>query len=175
MSVTLEFALNEQPATGAVNLVPLGGNGFTAPQSMYEIQATLAGDVSGGTNKITFTQDPRFSSLLTLANNTYVGNTGPIEVGFEMRNTAPAGPFARGFSNASPLSTINGVIITVWNPPPIMTMDLWACTTPNVDGDTSNFNAWVYNFNIRVLEVTPMFQILANLPRPGSMDMAPSS
>lgn len=168
MAVTETFQLNQQPTVGSSRLVPLGGNGVTAPKSMYEVAATLAGAAGGGTNVITIQQDPRFSSLMTLANSFYIGAAAGIEVLFSMRDERDNGPFARGFGNAVPIGI--GGSLTVWNPPPIMTMDEWSLTVNNVDGDSSIFNAWFYNFDIRILELSPMWQILANLPRGGTMD-----
>ncbi len=170
MSVSDTFALNAQPAAGRSNLVPLGGNGIVAPQSMYEVQATLAGDGSGGTNSITITRDPRWQSIMTLANGNVTGAAAGIEVMFEMRNSDNGGPFARGFGNAVPIASISSLSTCVWNPPPIMTIDTWTLTTANTTGDSMFFNAWFYNFDVRILELSPMWKILMNLPRAGLMD-----
>lgn len=168
MAIASDFTLGNQPTVGTSRLVPLGGNGITAPKSMYEVAVSLVHDASGGTAVITITRDPRFSTLMTLANCFYLGAAGGVEVLFSMRDAADNGPFARGFANAVPIGI--GGSLAVWNPPPIMTMDTWSLTNTNVTGDTSIFNVWFYNFDRRILELSPMWQILANLPRAGLMD-----
>lgn len=176
MSVTETVTLEDQPSAGGrIQLIPLGGNGVTAPKSMYEVIVNLAHDAGGGTATITLNGDPRFSSLCTLMNGVYTSAAGGIEMLFGMRKgTPPVGPLARGFINAIPIATVGAISLGVWNPPPIMTMDEWTMTCTNVTGDSQVLNAWFYNFDRRILELSPMWQILANLPRPGLIDAAPT-
>ncbi len=170
MAVADTFALNEQPGVGFSNYIPLGRFGDFAPHSMYEVSASLASDATGGNNVITITSDPRFATICTLMNAPYSGAAAGIEILFQMRDTSKNGAFARGFANAVPIATVGGFSLAVWNPPPIMTMDTWSLLVANTDADISVFNAWFYNFDIRILEKSPMWRILANLPRPGTMD-----
>lgn len=137
---------------------------------MYEVQATLAMDASGGNATLALTEDARFASICTLMNGRVIGAAAGVEMLFQMRNDEQAGPIAHGFANAVPISTIAGSSVAVWNPPPVMTMSSWTLVAANVDGDTLAFTAWFYNFDRRILELSPMWQILANLPRPGTMD-----
>jgi len=169
MTVSDVFRLPAQPGTGTSRFVPLGGNGFNAPKSMWEVAASLAGDVSGGLNQITVNFDTRFRSIVTLSNIVVTGAAAGIEVTHQMRDSENSGPFARAFSNAIPIG-LNSLSLSVWNPPPIMTMDSFDAITANVDGDSMILNLWMYNFDIRVLERAPMWQILANLPRGGLQD-----
>lgn len=170
MAVAATVQLGDQPGTGRIRQIPLGGNGKTAPISMYEVQVALANDASGDESTITVNRDPRYTSICTLIGGTVTVPAAGIEMLFEMQDTENAGPISRGFANAVPIASVGGTSIAVWNPPPIMTMTTWRMITANVDGDTAAFQAWFYNFDRRILELTPMYQILANLPRSGSMD-----
>ncbi len=176
MSVSETVNLTGQPAEeGQIRIVPLGGNGIQAPKSMYEVQITLSMDASGGECAITFTRDSRWQSICTLFNGTVEGAAAGVEIMFEAQDAENSGPVARGFANATPIASVVSLNVAVWNPPPIMTMTRWTVRSPNVNGDKLIVNAWLYNFNRRILELSPMWQILANLPRSGRMDMAPNS
>lgn len=48
MSVETTLALPDQPAVGAVEVMPLAGDGLYAPQSLIFAQMTTTGDASGG-------------------------------------------------------------------------------------------------------------------------------
>jgi len=169
VTVAETLSLTDQPSTGQIKLVPLGGNGVSAPKSMYEVQATLAHDASGGIVAFTLTRDERFASICTLMNGKVIGAAAGVEMLFTMRSESD-GPVANGFANAVPISTVGSSSIAVWNPPPIMTMTTWSLHQNNVNGDSLDFAGWFYNFDVRILELSPMWRILANLPRPGTMD-----
>lgn len=181
MAVSGAFTIPEQPADGAgtdalvgtVRLIPLGGNGKTAPNVMYEVAASLASDASGGNNTITITFDSRFQSLVTLVNIVNSSASGAIEAAYELVATASNTRF-RAFDNAVPVNSLDALNVSVWNPPPLMDMDQLVTKVPNVTGDVHIVNAMIYCFNRRVLEMTPMYQILANLPRPGLIDHPPN-
>jgi len=170
VAISETINLTGQPAGGRIRYVPLGRFGNYAPRSMYEVQVLLAMDASGDEATINLTEDARFASICTLMNGRVIGAAGGVELLFQMRNNAQAGPISHGFANAVPIASIASANIAVWNPPPVMTMDTWTLVADNVNGDSLSLTAWFYNFDRRILELSPMWQILANLPRPGTMD-----
>ncbi len=182
MAVAGEFTIPQQPADGSgadallggLRLIPLGGNGKTAPQLMYVISASLVSDGSGGANSITVNFDPRFKSLVTLVNAVNTSASGAIEVVYELVTTVSNTRF-RAFDPAVPVNDLDTLNVSVWNPPPIVDADQLVTKVPNVTGDTHIMNAVIYCFNRRVLELTPIYKILANLPRPGVIDHPPNS
>ncbi len=183
MAVTGDFRIPQQPAegtgadalTGSLELVPLGGDGISAPLIMWEVAATLAHDASGGNATINVRFDNRFLSLVTLANMRKSSAAGAIECSWEMATRGPVeAPIFRAFQNAVPLNSLQSFNISVWNPPPLMNMDRLTVIVPNVTGDSMQLVATIYSFNINVLQRTPMYQILANLPRGGTLDASPN-
>lgn len=181
MAVAGAFTIPQQPSegggadalVGTLRVIPLGGNGKTAPHLMYEVAASLASDASGGNNEITISFDTRFKSLVTLVNIVNTSASGAIEAVFELVATASNTRF-RAFDNAVPVNSLDAINLSVWNPPPLMDMDQLVTKVPNVTGDVHIVNAMIYCFNRRVLEMTPIYQILANLPRPGLIDHPPN-
>ncbi len=172
--VSETIALNAQPATGRIQFIPcMGRRGIV--QSMYEVTVNLAGTAGGGEIEIVLTRDPRFQSIATLMSGSVTGAAAGVEIGFTLRDVEGSGPTARGFVNASPIASIFGLNPAAWNPPPIMTMNEWRIIAANVDGDSLQFQAWFYNFDVRILELVAMDKILACLPRPGLIDQAPNS
>jgi len=159
MSVAFAVTIPTQPVTGALVYIPLGGDGFSAPQSAWGIVAsTLAGDVSGGQAGMDVTLDDRYTSLVSfVAPQVNMGTEADLEV--QMRlvgNTTP---------NMVENITLVAAAITsdaagLWIPP------AWICpggdqvctvsfVAPNTDGDTLVLSLLVYNFDIRAREVTP--------------------
>lgn len=181
MAVSGAFQIPGQPASGGgadallgtVRFIPLMGNGRVAPLCMYEVAASLASDASGGNNTITITFDERWKSLVTLVNIVNTSAAQPIEAVFELVSTASTTRF-RAFDNAVPINSLDLINLSVWNPPPLMDMNQLVTKVPNITGDTHIVNAMIYCFDFRVLELTPMYQILANLPRPGLIDHPPN-
>lgn len=177
MAVTGEFRIPEQPAdgggtdelTGNTTFIPLLGDGVLAPQMMWEVSCALAGDASGGNSTITVRFDQRFRSICTLAQMTKTSAVGAIEALWEL-SPANNSPIYRVAQDVVPLTTLTGLNISLWNPPPLMNMDRISTIIPNVTGDTHILNLMIYSFDINVLQLSPLWRILANLPRSGLID-----
>lgn len=68
MSVELSVTLPNNPATGLLQYVPLGGDGYTDPFAMYVLRNfLLTGDASGGFSEIEVVMDDRFCSMVQFA------------------------------------------------------------------------------------------------------------
>lgn len=168
MSVAETVALPAQPATGLTNYTPLGGNGFSAPQSSYNIQVTLACDASGGTNKITVTMDPQFTQLVSYVQTTIAGVAADTEssrsVGFDT--------FDEIHDHRPCLLDAGTTANMLWKPPGVMLYQADSTYDPkvvstieNVDGDTHFLICRIYNFDKLARQHTPLSVLLANLPR----------
>ncbi len=168
MAVATTLTLPDQPATGLVTYVPLGGDGWTAPHSVFEVSVASAGAAGGGNNVVTINFDPRFQSIATYIRGTNDGASTTIEMAFELLQTHNQ-PSLSAFANAIPVAGVLGTVnLMTWCPPPIPGMRRARMTTTNVDGDDLLFQMYLYNFNINVLQRVPLNLILSSLPRADS-------
>ncbi len=157
MAVTETITLPAQPAAGSSVYVPLGGDGLTAPHSAYSIRSMAAVmDVSGGLAQVKVVLDDRFCSLVSF-----------VTAHIENESTSQVVRFQ--ISGSSTPSIIDNVTLlgfvahsdcsNVWYPPTwVLPGSGQVCTltvaADNVDGDTLSVSAVVYNFDIRVRELT---------------------
>lgn len=157
-----------QPTSGGtLDYIPLGGDGFSAPQAAYGLKTfASAGDASGGSLVMTATLDNRYCSLVAFATVQITqGTAADADVRVLLRGdtipsvllqetldsvalTASAFQVARSFSFAPliiPGSAENGQLQVSFT---------------NVDGDLYFVDSMIYLFNIRVRELTPMGPLL---------------
>ncbi len=172
MAVAVEITLPAQPAIGLVTYVPLGGDGWTAPHSVFEVSVASVGDASGGNKVVTVNFDARWQSVVTYMRATNDSASTTIEMFMELLQNHNQ-PQLSAFCNAVPVAAIaNTVNLMTWAPPPIPGMRRARMTTPNVNGDDTLFQFYLYNFNINVLQQVPLNLILASLPRAESVSPA---
>lgn len=168
-NVTLDVTLPDTavaPGLGSPRYQPLGGDGWTSPHSVFEFGYSSPGTAGGDNNVITVTFDPRWRGIVSYVRLTNSSASAAIEMELQIRPHAPfTSPVMSAFSNATPVNSLSGVNEMTWSPPPVASMNILRGTTPNVNGDTLTLQAFVYNFNIRVLEQVPLALILASLPR----------
>jgi len=158
---------------GLTTYLALGGNGYTAPQSMFEVSVLTDADASAGNLVFTLTFDARFQSIVTYVRMSGASASTGIEMDCALFPPLPRSqPRAQGFVNAVPVSTLHGTNDYVWNPPPLMGMGRLIATVPNTNGDNLTVQCYMYNFNINVLQTVPLSIILASLPR-GSSTIPP--
>ncbi len=166
MAVAETLNLPAQPTTGSSFQRPLGGNGWTAPASVYEIGMSLAGDVTGGNSDMIINFDPRYIGIVTYIELRRNVSAGALEMRLSLiARGAALGPQAEAAFNAVPEIDMDSINYCSWNPPPIPSFDSLGARTPNTDGTTGTLFMFLYNFNIRVLEKIPLNIILASLPR----------
>lgn len=169
MAVTETVVLPAQPATGLVDYIPLGGNGYNAPMSAYSFQVTLASDASAGTNSITLEMDPQFLSLISYLQVTVSGASASMANRIDIGATT----FDVIYDTALVFwDDATDVASKLWKPPAAMVTQQNANYQPfvkshllNVDGETHFFIGRIYNFAKRARETTPLSVLLANLPR----------
>lgn len=154
------------PAIGGPHYSPLGGDGWTAPHSVYEFAISSPGTASGGNNVIDITFDRRFVGILTYARLAQSSASGLLEM--QMTLFPPPGrstPQVKAFCNAVPVDGLSTTNEMSWCPPPIPSMGRLVATLPNVTGDTMSVMGYIYNFQIDVLHKVPLNLILMSLPR----------
>lgn len=144
-------------------LVGLGGNGFTGPQSLYEVDVNLDGDVSGGNSVITIVFDTRFESILLLADTVNIGTALDTAVVYQLGSTVPFTGVGTGLGMG-----IISECHSSWSPPPMVHRDQITVTTVNRDGDDHSLRCLIYNYNIRATEFVPLSRLLSTLPRSAS-------
>ena len=166
MAVASTFTLPSQPAAGNADFVPLGGDGWTSPQSMHILRSVLlAGDATGGNSVITVNTDPRFSCIVPWIQVGVLGATAAEDyvLALVSRQRIGQGQSVQHVGNTF-FSALSGGF-ALWSPPPVIDVDQLSLTISNTDGDTTILNAIVYNFRLRASEKVPIAVLLDVLPR----------
>ncbi len=149
--------------------MPLGGDGFAAPFAAYAVSShAVTGDVSGGSATLRMNMDPRFCSLVSWST---IGITQGTPADAELRgiigaNGTAVARLADQNDQTAVAATVSAQsILRTWCPTPtilpggdVVPFCSWAMT--NVDGDVYHMDAYVFLFNIRVRELTPMGPLL---------------
>lgn len=171
MAVSEEITLPSQPALGENVYTPLGGDGWSAPHSVWEVAMSLAGDGSGGNNTLQVNFDPRWQAIVSYVRIANSGASTTIEMMATLLPDPPRStPQAQAFSNATPVNTLaGGFNVFTWCPPPLPHFRILKTVVPNTTGDTHTLMFYLYNFQKRVTEKVPLNIILASLPRAESM------
>ncbi len=169
MAVAVALTLPDQPVIGENIFTGLAGDGWTAPQSVFEFAISSAGDASGDENTITMTFDPRFTGIMTYVRLSNSSASSAIEMKMQLLPLDRATPQLECFVNAVPVNGIDNQNTVTWSPPPVPTMRRLVAVTANVNGDTLSLMGYLYNFNINVLNKVPLNLILASLPRGDSI------
>lgn len=165
MAVASSVTLPAQPAAGFVTYIPLGGDGWVAPQSMFEVLVQLASDASGGNSVTTIVRDDRFESVITRAETIISSAAAAADVQFEL-NTGITGRIPAISQSLNHRTALTGSSHKSWDLPPIFEFRNLVCRTDNVDAtEVVNLRCWVYNFRISASQRTPLPILLASLPR----------
>ena len=173
ISVTEDLVLPAQPASGVTNYIPLGGDGYTAPFAAYAVNAfTLTGDATGGRVELKVTMDARYCSLVQYLNMTNLqAATADAEFRFVLGAALAAGAVPQQTLSGD-ITAINGNISggvatlnQTWSPAPFIlpggdVLPFVMGQMLNVDTDVYTIRTYVFLFNIRVREVTPMGPLL---------------
>lgn len=165
MSVAEVVSLPDQPALGSNIQTPLGGDGWSAPSSVYEVAISLAGDAGGGTNRITVNFDPRYAGVVTYVQMRNSSASTLLEMECTLFPLGRSTPTASAFANAVPVNGLSSINLFTWCPPPLPHFAQLAATIPNVLGDTLTLFFYLYNFRVQAFEKVPLNIILASLPR----------
>lgn len=169
ISVIETVTLPAQPTAGNVTYIPLGGDGFQAPQGAYSINGhAVTGDAGGGVAQLRINCDARYCSLISWTNG-FIAQGTPADVEFRTTMSSISGA-------GVPLMTHSGITVALvaafvveinelWNVPPVILPGagdpgtlLW--TWVNTLADVYSCSAMIYLFDIRVRELTPMGPLL---------------
>jgi len=170
MAVSSAVALPNQPTSGKVHIVPLGGDGFVAPHSMYTISDhAVTGDGTGGAATLDITLDDRHCSLVGFV-QMRVAQATPAAADMRLLvfslddNFSPAQIFQQSVDNVA--ATVNSSTVAfTWAPVPFLFgggpgVGTIRSNMTNVDTDVYRLSAIVYQFDIRVRETTAMGPLL---------------
>lgn len=159
--------LPEEPTPGALEYIPLAGDGWIAPQSAWYGNLAVVGDATGGTASMLVNRDFRFSHVIQFLTPEVVINTAqPYKV-----SIGRSGLISIHLVGMLKVSTVSGDAtssLTI-SPPPMINPDHWLFLTDNEDGISHRFKFLVYNFNIQAPLKVPLPQLLGSLPRAGSL------
>lgn len=147
-------------------LIPLGGDGWTSPRSMYEVQVVLTNDSSTGTEIIKLVLDANYMQVINTIGYAKVGAAADVPLLIDVALTPIAVTLDRVVSGA--LTSAAGVYCPPLRPlvvPEGVAQFEVATTTTNVDGDTGILDVQIFNFWKRAAEQTPIEIILGSLPR----------
>jgi len=179
LSVVTSFELPNQPAVGSTVLQPLGGNGFTSPHSVYQIQSSLVSDASVGASNLYIRFDPRYVQVV--ANVLIAVNSGAaaITVNASIRGELGGRLQIRHSMADLPVSGLGATAQVSWTPEPMAVSASSAllatelpyirATIDNVDTETLTIYALVYNFDKNARERVPLTDLFSFLTRTGGV------
>lgn len=152
--------------------VPLGGNGFNAPQAAYIINnMSLTGDATGGTVQHRIRMDERFCSLIAFAaiawdQATPAAATWNIQISGHTGSNLPIPPQLENRHIVEAAATVTATSIAdIWQPVPFILPGAGGngqlfSQVVNNDTDVVRVSLLVYLFNVRVREISPMGPLL---------------
>ncbi len=165
MSVTASLTLPAQPASGQVDIRPLGGNGYVSPQSFYLVNINLVSDASGGTNTITVNLDPQYQGVISLMQTRLLSAAADRIVRLTLAPEIWAA-VALSFSVQGTQVVDSDVGSNLmFSPPPLFDSSRAEAIVDNVDTETFTLRMLIYNFKRDAFQKVPLNVLLASLPR----------
>lgn len=169
MSVTSTVQLPNQPAAGSTIWVPLGGNGYTAPHSMFEAEIQIANDAGGGDTRLFILTDPRWESIVHRAEIIVSSASGAERFAFNLNIAQITGFPPKIPMNYQGLMDLNDVTLVnhaFWDLPPHIDAQQISMTADNVDVTEVTFlRAFIYNFHKDASQRVPLNVLLESIPR----------
>lgn len=166
MSVAVTVSLPSADNTGILTYVPLGGDGYAAPQSLYEVGITLANDASGGTSIITLQTDPQYMSIITAVDSHHNSSLAAQNYVFALR-TGVLSTLTSILRFGATSILVGSLDMCGWSPPPLVRAVQVNVQSTNIDTESHILNAWIYNFRRDAAHKVPLNILLASLPRTG--------
>lgn len=179
MSVTDSVTLPSQPTSGILVDTPLGGDGWTAPHSMHNVRIALASAAGGGTNTITIFTDPRWTCLIESMMIRVDSLAAATD--FMMASVPNNGARQQVNGSLAILTSLATVLpAAMWNPSAAFGTNnndpgvsgepgFIQAVIENVDTETLQFHARIYNFQKMAREATPLPILLASIPRSNAL------
>jgi len=155
------LTLPAQPAAGSNEYIPLGGDGWTAPQSAFMVDMQITGDASGGNSVLTIERDNRFEQIVSFLSIESV-HTLALQFALGIRRIPGITIHHVG---VAPITTAVSLTSVLWAPPAFIDPTGWEAVFPNIDTIVSRFRCLVYNFNIQASHKIPLNILLSSLPR----------
>ena len=179
MSVSASVQLPDKPLSGITTDRAIGGAGFISPHSYQDCQITSAADVSGGTNTVFITTDPRWTSLFAWATIIVLSpaDAPTVVMDILLSDEGVNGPRMQA---VAPFDAALGVSLT-WVPPPALGTSNSKTTSvtapmrlraviPNVDTEDLIVAVRVYNFKKDIQQTIPLSQLFSVLSRGGTVN-----
>jgi len=172
VSVSSSVSLPGQPGAGRVELVPLGGDGKSAPHGCYFVRIEIAGDASGGSATADVTLDVRYTNLVAVFQMTVEAAAGAPLVSMVMSpdnasSSRPHWTIVSTVPQVTAATSFQANASFMWFPPPVYYAQegFLAFATPNVGvGETYVLTAEIYTFDPDVRRLTPMPYLQLNVP-----------
>lgn len=171
MAVSSSVTLPGQPSAGAVDYIPLGGDGFTAPFAAWSVEAhSDTGDATGGAAILGVVMDTRYCSLVAFVSISIAQATAAdadLRIQLVGTNTTEQSDNVIMPSISATVATRTAGV--TWRPTPQIlpggqseaaNLPRISARMLNVDTDVYELSALIYLFNIRVRELTPMGPLL---------------
>ncbi len=163
------MTLPAQPTSGTVERVPLGGDGFRAPNAAYAIiDHSVTGDGIAGSEGLTIVMDDRFCSLVAWI-TVEIAQTisADADVRFTISDAVGRTPrlLEQRLVVSTSLDLSSQTIGATYNPTPQILgggplTTFCSVASVNVADDVVRMSAMIYLFDIRVREKTPMGPLL---------------
>ena len=171
LSVSETVSLPTQPSLGALELFPLGGDGFSSPSSVYAGRAQLASDASGGTNQIRINMDDRYTQVLSYLSIGVTAGAADIDARMELNVTGDELIRINITTTFRQLSGLTASNQALWIPPPVAltrigdNLPSFRCIVDNTDGETLNVGIRLYNFDREARHRVPLHILFGFLAR----------
>ncbi len=165
MSVTETLVLPNQPTTGSVVIRPLGGDGYSAPQSYYLVDFRLDSDASGGTNILRVDLDPQFQNVVSLMHASMVGGLADRITRLDIFEASRVETGPRFAVQANMVRNSDTGTHLLYAPPAMFDVGRCEAAVDNVDSEEFRLNLLVYNFRRDAFNRVPLNILLASLPR----------
>jgi len=164
--VLTAFTLPAQPATGTVERLALGGDGFRSPSAVYVIRdvQTLADGSNSGAVIVQMGLDPNYCSMIGFVT---LSDTQASSVNEELRFQFVGAHVATMGETRLATAQVHEPpnILETWLPPAIIipgvnpgTLSVWM---DNVATDLMIFSAQIFIYDIRAREQTPYDLLVA--------------
>lgn len=165
VSVSSTLDMPAQPASGELVIRPLGGDGYTSPQSYYLVNFDLDADGSGGTITLRINFDPQFQSVVSLIHCKMTSAAADRQIRIDI--------FPVIWQAAGPKFSVSALAVQdadvgldlLYAPPPVFNVGRVGVLVDNVDTENLDLNMVIYNFKRDAFTKTPLNVILASLPR----------
>jgi len=175
VSVSETIQLPAQPTSGTTDMITLGGDGYSAPESSMNLNAVLAGDASGGYAAMIVGFDPRFVQLVAYTCIKILGLSADANVRQEIRSTLYETFIVGHTAPYLAITGLTGALNNVlWTPPPILVSaganatssgPFYAYYTANPGaGNSVQLSMRIHNFNKRARELVPLDKLVACVP-----------